>query len=269
MGSYIVGPRPISAASPPALPLLPVRRSSCFRPLRYRHRFRSRRPPPRRIPLFLRSPLYVSRCPLSSGSPTLLPTMVAYNPPGTLADVHAYVTGVTAAATQAPSTLRLHVTHANMAGTTFAEVRLSRNDTPPTLRDRLYRVTGTRPAAMELALMPPAGAAGAAAPAIPLTDDAAPLGAVAPAVTDGWTPPSSSPRSDPSRSSRGGKSPTATLRARTSPPWPASHGRSSPRRRPSPRRRATSGDRGQPSRPPRGAGSRGGPALLLPFPRQG
>lgn len=113
--------------------------------------------------------------------------MVAYNPPGTLADVHAYVTGVTAAATQAPSTLRLHVTHANMAGTTFAEVRLSRNDTPPTLRDRLYRVTGTRPAAMELALMPPAGAAGAAAPAIPLTDDAAPLGAVAPAVTDGWT----------------------------------------------------------------------------------
>ncbi|GAB0494391.1 hypothetical protein MMPV_005684 [Pyropia vietnamensis] len=114
--------------------------------------------------------------------------MVAYNPPATLADVHAYITGVTAAATQAPSTLRLHVTHANMTGTTFAELRLSRNDTPPTLRERLYRVTGTRPAAMGLSLVPPAGAVGPDAVAtIPLTDDAAPLGAVAPAITDGWT----------------------------------------------------------------------------------
>ena len=113
--------------------------------------------------------------------------MAAYRPPANLADVAAYVTAPTNAQSQAATTVRLHVTHANMPGRTFAELRLSRHDTPPALRDRLYTVTGTRPDAMGLHLIPSGGAAATAAAtaAIPLTDDRVPLGYHSPA--DGWT----------------------------------------------------------------------------------
>ncbi|KAK1861247.1 hypothetical protein I4F81_003831 [Pyropia yezoensis] len=82
--------------------------------------------------------------------------MVAYNPPGTLADVHAYVTGVTAAATQAPSTLRLHVTHANMAGTTFAE-RFVLTDAAYAARPDSVRAVKARMRAAEAAAAAAAG----------------------------------------------------------------------------------------------------------------
>lgn len=101
-----------------------------------------------------------------------------YRVPTNLPAVIDYVTGSSAGQAQAADTVLLRVVHSNLSAV-FPELRLSRSMPVSALKDKLYAHTGTRPALMRALLL-----RGGAPPAVPLSDDARPLGFYSPADGD-------------------------------------------------------------------------------------
>jgi tubulin-specific chaperone B len=99
-----------------------------------------------------------------------------YKMPTNVAAVRDYVTGQSSGQAQSSDTVLLRVTHSNLTAV-FPELRLSRSMPIEQLKDKLYAHTGTRPAFMRVLLLH-----GGAPPAVPLAEDARPLGYYSPAA---------------------------------------------------------------------------------------